>query len=280
VIDLDFLSNLATAAVEPILEVYNSASSARNEEDTSPYTLARDRAYEILSHGLRSRYPDIPAISETEKDTPYSTRKAWPRFWLVNPLDGIEGFLQRNDEFTVNIALIEESLPVFGAICIPVRGLLYMAARGVGCWKIENGMRHALRVAAPSADKPIRIVVSRSPVSLDINPLIELLPGRSVTISRGSALKFCAVAAGEAEFYPQLDATWEWDVAAGQALVVEAGGVVTGVNGEPFTYNKPDLRNAPFLVAPSLDWLKKMDVLDYKAKLANWKFEVCAVSCR
>jgi 3'(2'), 5'-bisphosphate nucleotidase len=280
VIDLDFLSNLTTEAAGAILEVYNSTSSAKKEEDISPQTLAKSRAYNILSHGLRSRHPDIPAISEEDKDTPYSTRRAWPRFWLFNSLDGVEGFLQRNDEFTINIALIEGSLPVFGAICLPVRGLLYMAARGAGCWKIENGIRHSLRVTIPPAERPIRVVVSRPPVSPDLYSLVELLPGRSVTLNRGSALKFCALAAGEADFYPQLDATWEWDTAAGQVLVMEAGGVMTGIKGEPVTYNKPDLRNTPFLVAPSLSWLQKMDVLDYQEKLANWKFEVCAVSCR
>ena len=279
-IDLDFLSNLTAKAGETILEVYNSTSGAMQEEGISSHSLARKRAYDILCSGLQSRYPEIPAISEEQKDTPYSTRKEWPRFWLFNPLDGGEGFQQRNGEFTVNIALIEGFMPVFGAICLPVSGLLYAAARGAGCWKTENRIRYPLQVTAFSADRPIRVVASRPPVSPDVNSLIELLPGSSVAINRGSALKFCALASGEADFYPQLDATWEWDTAAGQALVMEAGGVVTGVKGESFTYNKPDLRNGPFLVAPSLTWLQEMDVLNYPEKLANWKFEVCAKSCR
>jgi 3'(2'), 5'-bisphosphate nucleotidase len=279
-IDLDFLSNLTTEAGQAILKVYNSASSAKKDGDASPHTLARNRAYEILSRGLQSRYPDIPAISEETKDIPYSTMSAWPRFWLVNPLDGVEGFLQRNDEFTVNIALIEGSLPVFGTICLPVHGLSYVASKGAGCWKIENGTRHPLRVSTPSVERPIRVMISRPPVSPDIYLLVEFLPGRSVTLSRCSALKFCALAAGEADFYPQLDATWEWETAAGQALVTEAGGIVTDLKGEPLAYNKSDLRNGAFMVAPSLNWLQEMDILNYQEKLANWKFEVCAVSCR
>jgi 3'(2'), 5'-bisphosphate nucleotidase len=280
VINLDFLSDLIAVAGRAILQVYNSTSGKKKEEAESPHTIARDRAYEILSSGLRSRYPDIPAISEKEKDSPYSTRRAWSRFWLVNPMDGAEGFRQRNDEFTVNLALIEESLPVFGAIGLPVQGLTYVASKGTGCWRIENGMRRALQVATPSAEKPIRVMVCRPPVSSDINSLIEMLPGSSVTLSRGSALKFCALAAGEADFYPQLDATWEWDTAAGQALVMEARGVVTDLKGKPLAYNKPDLCNGAFLAAPSLNWLQEMDILNYKEKLANWKFEVCAKSCR
>jgi 3'(2'), 5'-bisphosphate nucleotidase len=280
VIDIDFLANLTAEAGQAVLGVYNSTANANKVEDTPHHALARKRALEILARGLQSRHPEIPMISEEQKDAPYETRSKWPRFWLVNPLDGAEGFLQKSGEFTVNIALIEGSLPIFGAICLPIQGLLYAAARGAGCWKIENGTRQSVQVTIPAAEKPIRVVVSRPPVSQDINSFVELLPGRSVTLSRGSALKFCALAAGEADFYPQLDPTFEWDTAAGQALVMEAGGVVTDLQGKLVTYNKPDFRNSTFFVAASLAWLREIDIFDYKEKLANWKFEVCAVSCR
>lgn len=276
-IDLDFLGNLTAEAGRAILEIYNAFIA---QEDRSALALADKRAHQIISQGLQSRYPDIPVLSQEEKDEPCSIRMQWPRFWLVNPLDGTEGFIKRNDEFTVNIALIEGSMPVLGVICLPVQGLLYLAANGSGCWKIDNGKRSLLKVCSPSMEKPIRVVVSRSHASPDtIIALIDLLP-RCVTLSRGSALKFCAIAEGEADFYPRLDATREWDTAAGQAIVTEAGGVMTGLKGEPFTYNKPDLLNGPFLVAPSLAWLKEMDLLDCRKKLANSKFEFCATSCR
>jgi 3'(2'), 5'-bisphosphate nucleotidase len=203
----------------------------------------------------------------------------WPRFWLVDPLDGIEGFLKRNDEFTLNIALIEETLPVAGAVCLPVQGLLYLGVKGSGCWKIENHLRQPLKISPPSTGEPIRVMLSRSSSSPDTISLIELLP-RCVTLRRGSAIKFCAIAAGEADFYPRLDATREWNTAAGQAVVVEAGGVVADAKGETLTYNKPDLTNGPFFVAPSLAWLKEVDVLDYQRRLAEWKFEVPVMSCR
>ena len=277
-IDLDFLGSLTAEAGRAILEIYNTFSTAQ-KEDRSPFTLADKRSHRIISQGLRSRYPDIPVLSEKEKDVPYSTRMEWRRFWLVDPLDGSEGFIKRNDEFTVNIALIEGGIPVLGAIYLPVQGFLYLAVKGSGCWKIDNGMRHPLKVSTPSIEKPTRVLVGRSHASPDTIALIDLLPS-CVTLSRDSALKFCEIAAGEADFYPGLDTTWEWETAAGQAIVTEAGGMMTGLKEEPITYNKPDLLNGPFLAAPSLAWLKEMDVLDYQKRLADSKFELCATSCR
>lgn len=278
-IDLDFLSSLTTEAGEAVLEVYRATCSTEEKEDRSPFALANKRAHQIISQGLGARYPAIPVLSEEKKDIPHSVRMEWQRFWLVDPLDGTGGFIKRNDEFTVNIALIEGDMPVLGAIYLPARELLYLALKGSGCWKIKNGIRQSLKVGTPSREKPIRVVVSRSHASPDTIALIDLLP-RCVTLNRGSALKFCMIAEGEADFYPRLDAAWEWDTAAGQVIVTEAEGVMTGLKGEPLTYNNSDLLNGPFLVAPSLDWLKEMDLLDYQKRLADSEFEIPVVSCR
>jgi 3'(2'), 5'-bisphosphate nucleotidase len=279
VIDLDFIGNLTAEAGRATLEVYNASLDAEGKDDPSSVTVAGRRAYQIISEGLRSTYPDIPVLSEEGKDIPYSTRMNWPRFWLVNPIDGRDGFLKKTGEFTVDVALVEGVEPVLGAIYLPARGLLYMAAKGAGCWRMADGVKQSLKVSAPSAEKPVRVMISRSDTSTDTIVLIGFLP-RCVTLSRSSALKFCAIAAGETDFYPRLDATWEWDTAAGQVIVIEAGGVMTGLKGEPFTYNKPDLLNGPFLVGPSLEWLKEIDILDCQERIANAEIEFEATSCR
>lgn len=278
-INLDFLSSLAIEAGKAILENYNTESGAEGAEDRSLLTLAEKGARQILFRGLRCRYPDIPVLSKEDKDVPYSTRIQWPRFWLVDPLSGEEEFIRRSDEFSVNMALIEGITPVAGVIYVPTRERLVLAAKGAGCWEVDHGVRRALKVSSPTREKPVRVVTNRAHPSPNMASLIDLLP-RSVTLGRGGALAFCAIAANEADFYPCLDATWEWETAPGQVIVLEAGGVMTGLKGEPFTYNKPDLLNGRFLVAPSLAWLEEMDVFDFQEKLADSEFEFCVTSCR
>ncbi len=278
-IDLEFLGNLTVEAGDAILKIYNASSRAEEKDADFPHSLAEKQALQIISRGLQSRYSDIPALSKEGKDIPYSIRKEWPRFWLVNALDAAQGFRERSGEFTVNIALIDGAIPILGLIYLPVQKILYMAAKGSGSWKIDNGVRFPLKVAAPPAEEPIRVAVGRSPASLDVIPLIDLLP-RSTIVSRRGALKFCAIAAGEADFYPRLDATWEWETAAGQAIITEAGGVMTGPKGKPLTYNKPELQNGPFLAAPSLAWLEEMDILDCEKRLSDLEFETPVISCR
>ncbi len=260
-VDFDFLAALTEEAGKAILEVYGTEFSVKEKEDRSPLTLADSRSHLIISKGLQSRYPDIPVLSEEGKEAPYSVRKDWGRFWLVDPLDGTKEFIKRNGEFTINIALIEGRLPIFGAIYIPVKDVLYLAARGAGCWEISSRGKRSLKVSPPSAGIPIRVVSSRSHASAKIDSILDLLPEHEL-LSRGSALKFCSIAAGEADFYPRFGPTWEWDTAAGQAIVTEAGGSMINFAGEPFAYNKPDLLNGPFLVASSLDWLTGTGILD------------------
>jgi len=261
------LCNLAKEAGDAILEVYGTEFSVEKKEDHSPLTLADKRSHQIISQGLLARYPDIPVLSEEGKEVPYSARKAWPRFWLVDPLDGTKEFVKRNGEFTINIALIEGTAPLLGLIFIPVSGLLYLADTRQGCWEITGGKRRAVGVAKTPSATPVRVVKSRSHPSPNLEAVLELLPGHEV-IKKGSALKFCTVAAGGADFYPRFGPTWEWDTAAGQAIVTAAGGIMVDFKGEPFQYNKPDLLNGPFLVASSFDWLKSVGILDKVASLS------------
>jgi len=256
----DFLLTLAEQAGQAILSVYNTDFSVRHKSDQSPLTLADTRSHAIIAAALRERFPDIPILSEEGRAVAYSERCRWTRFWLVDPLDGTKEFVKRNGEFTVNIALIEERRPVLGVIHVPVTGVSYLGEVGRGCWELENGRRRPLHLEADPGRRPLRVVCSRSHASPQLEELLARLPVHD-RVARGSSLKFCAVAGGEADFYPRLGPTSEWDTGAGQAIVRAAGGVVVDPTGNPFTYNKEDIINGPFLVAPSLAWLRRLGLV-------------------
>ncbi len=265
-IDLEFVAQLAIQAGEAILQVYDTDFGVEHKEDNSPLTLADRRSHRILSDGLRSRYPQIPILSEEGREVPYETRRAWSRFWCVDPLDGTKEFVKRNGEFTVNIALIEGRMPVIGVIYVPVHGDLFVARAHEGAWKISGGHRQKLNLEGTSPPSPVRVLKSRSHPSPHLEELLELIPQHEA-VRKGSALKFCSIASGEADFYPRLGPTSEWDTAAGQAIVSAAGGVMVDFQGNPFLYNKPNLVNGPFLVASSARWLSESGILEKAASL-------------
>lgn len=260
-IDLEALGKLAREAGKAILEVYETDFEVEEKADTSPLTLADRRSHQIISARLQTRYPAIPVLSEEGREVPYTVRREWPAFWLVDPLDGTKEFVKKNGEFTINIALIQGTVPTLGVIYLPVPDRLYLADLRRGCWEQRGGSSRKLAMGMVPSASPPRVVKSRSHPSPDLETLLEALPAYE-SVSRGSALKFCALAAGEADCYPRLGPTWEWDTAAGQAIVTAAGGVMVSLDGTPFTYNKPNLRNGPFLAAPSLAWLKESGILD------------------
>jgi 3'(2'), 5'-bisphosphate nucleotidase len=266
-LDFDFLAGVAREAGKAILEVYGTDFEIKCKEDHSPLTLADMRSHRIIADSLRSRYPDIPVLSEEGKEVPFETRRNWDRFWLVDPLDGTKEFVKRNGEFTVNIALVEGCTPVAGLIYIPVTKRLFMADAREGCWEISESGRRRLKVSQILASGPVRIVRSRSHPSPGLEELLSLIPSHEI-INRGSALKFCAVAGGEADFYPRFGPTWEWDTAAGQAIVTSAGGVMLDLSGKPFAYNKENLLNGPFIVSSSMEWLEKTGILERASKLS------------
>ena len=266
--DLEVLGNLARKAGKAILEVYESDFEVARKADSSPLTLADQRSHELIAAELQSLYPQIPVLSEEGKEAPYAIRKAWPAFWLVDPLDGTKEFVKRNGEFSVNIALIEGTLPTIGIIYLPVLDRLFVAHARQGCWEIAGGRERRLQVADSLPAGAIRVLKSRSHPSPDLEVLLKILPFHE-SVVRGSALKFCAIAAGEADFYPRIGPTWEWDTAAGQAIVTAAGGVMVDLKGQPFAYNKPSLVNGPFLVASSDTWLKHSGILQEALKLSS-----------
>jgi 3'(2'), 5'-bisphosphate nucleotidase len=257
--DLQFLANLAKEAGRAVLEIYSTEFDVEKKEDRSPLTAADTRSHEIIARALTAQYPDIPVLSEEGKTIDYATRSEWSRFWLVDPLDGTKEFIKRNGEFTINIALIEGDTPVWGIIYVPVVDALYAADIKTGAWEIRNGKQRSISVMRPEQGA-IRVVKSRSHPSAQLEELLKIFPGHEVT-TRGSALKFCTVAAGEADFYPRFGPTWEWDTAAGQAIVEAAGGVVVDFSGKPITYNKVSLINGPFLVGAELGWLDRLGIL-------------------
>lgn len=246
------LITLAEAAGEAIMEVYKSEDFGTTAKaDDSPLTKADLASNNVIIEGLTRLTPDIPVLSEESKHLPYSERKAWTRFWLVDPLDGTKEFIKQNGEFTVNIALIEGDKPVIGVVYAPAIKLTYWAAEGLGAFR-GAGQDAPLR-ADDYESGTINLVASRSHAGPETEALIESLK-RDVEveiISIGSSLKFCLVANAQAHIYPRFGPTMEWDTAAAQCVVEGAGGKVRAPDGETLRYNKENLLNPHFIVTRS-----------------------------
>jgi 3'(2'), 5'-bisphosphate nucleotidase len=248
---------LARAAGDRILEVYATDFSVQSKNDESPLTQADLAAHRTIVPGLRELAPDIPIISEEGGLPPFAERGKWHRYWLIDPLDGTKEFVNRNGEFTVNIALVVNGRPVIGVVHVPVQHTTYTGCEGHGADKrIGEGRPQKIHVAA-SASLPPRVVGSRSHRGASLDAFLERL-GDFDMVPMGSSLKFCVVAEGGADVYPRLGPTSEWDTAAAQAVVEQAGGRVVTVDGSALTYNrKDDILNPWFVVigARDRDWL-------------------------
>jgi 3'(2'), 5'-bisphosphate nucleotidase len=249
---------LALRAGEAILSVYGEQFEVTHKTDQSPLTDADLRSHDILLLGLRALTPDVPVLSEEDSDIAFEQRRQWKRYWLVDPLDGTKEFVSRNGEFTVNVALIEDHVPVLGVVHVPVTGTTYTGQAGVGAFRQVSGQRpEQLHVRTPAAT-PLRIVGSRSHRGDSLDKLLPKLEPYEM-IAVGSSLKFCLVAEGSADFYPRFGPTSEWDTAAAQAVVESAGGAVITTDGGRLRYNtKPELLNPHFLVFGDRgrDWLR------------------------
>lgn len=249
----------ALKAGDVIMDVYNHIDiSVDLKEDNTPITAADRAAHSVIEEMLART--GLPFFSEEGKQADYAVRSGWDRFWLVDPLDGTKEFIKRNGEFTVNIALIEKGIPVAGVVYVPVTGVLYCGAQGLGAW----------RCAAPEPDDSWSNIVEKSEkLPLEQNRDTYILVGsRSFqteetdsyfekcrsenpavdTVSVGSSLKLCMVAEGTADEYPRLGTINEWDTAAGDALVRASGGTVTlWESGDDLLYNKESMRNPWFI---------------------------------
>ena len=246
---------IARDAGAAILRIYEQEFSVEKKGDDSPLTAADLAAHRCIMEALEKLTPEIPRLSEEGAAIPFAERSRWPRYWLIDPLDGTREFIKRNGEFTVNIALIEDGRPTLGVVHTPVLGRTYYAAVGAGAWQQAQGKQPEAIHCTKTAAIP-RIVASRSHVTAELEALLSRLPQHEA-MNTGSSLKFCLVAEGKADFYPRLGPTSEWDTAAGQCVVEQAGGSVTLTDGEPLRYNTKDsLLNPSFLVQgePAFPW--------------------------
>jgi len=245
---LPALCSLAEAAGEAIMSVYRGQDLGTTyKPDHSPLTQADLAAHHLILDGLSRLTPDWPALSEESREIPFENRSEWGTYWLIDPLDGTKEFIKGNDEFTVNIALIADGLPVMGVVSAPALGLSYFAEKGRGAFKKTDGNE-----AVPIAVKGFRggrvkIVSSRSHGSEALARFLERI-GPYEALGVGSSLKLCMVAEGAADLYPRFGRTMEWDTAAAHCVVSEAGGSVTTQEGRSLRYNKPSLENPEFFV--------------------------------
>jgi 3'(2'), 5'-bisphosphate nucleotidase len=240
---------IARSAGDVVLEVYGADFSVRRKADASPVTEADELAESRILSGLEALTPHVPVVSE-EAYSRGCVPNVGGRFWLADPLDGTREFVDRTGEFTVNIALIEGGEPSLGVVLAPAMGRLFAGARGIGAFAEADGKRRSIACRRPPAEG-LTVVSSRS--HGDPAALTAFLGGRRVASSAcaGSSLKFCLVAAGEADLYPRLGRTMEWDTAAGHAILAAAGGRVAALDGRELTYAKPQFSN-PHFVATGL----------------------------
>ncbi len=250
---------IARRASQAILQVYESEFAVTRKSDNSPLTEADLAAHRVIKQGLASLKPDWPILSEESAAVPWPERSQWQRYWLVDPLDGTREFVKRNGEFTVNIALIENHRPVLGVVLAPVTNELYCAWMGGGAFAAcatDNFLLKPLRTRARA--QPLIVTGSRShnpPKTLQVLTRVgpyELQP-------LGSSLKFCRIASGDADLYLRHGPTSEWDTAAGQCVLEEAGGAVTDFTGVSLGYNNQEsLLNPDFLAFgdSAVNWAK------------------------
>ena len=245
--DLEAVVRIVREAGAVVMSVYDAAFEVRTKDDASPVTAADERAEALIVPALRALAPGIPVVAE-EMTARGEADAIGERFWLVDPLDGTKEFIGRNGEFTVNVALIHDGRPLLGVVGAPAKGRLFAGVVGQGAWVEDDGVpgRRPIRVRAVPAEG-LTVVASRS--HGDAAALDAFLAGRRVArlANAGSSLKLCLLAAGEADLYPRLGRTMEWDIAAGHAVLAAAGGDVGTLDGVPLAYGKPGFENPHFV---------------------------------
>ena len=235
----------------------SSRSTVENKEDDSPLTAADLAANRVITAGLTQLTPDIPVLSEESSAVPYADRRHWTRYWLVDPLDGTKEFIKRNGEFTVNIALIDEHVPIMGVVHLPVTGTCYHALRGQGAWRVSPGGGAERLKTRQARTGRISAAGSRSHGNERQVRFFEALGPDAQIVTAGSSLKFCLVAEGRVDIYPRFGPTSEWDTGAAQCVVEEAGGTVVDLGMRRLRYNRGEsLLNPEFLVIgdAKFDW--------------------------
>ena len=261
-VDIAKLADLAQRAGDQVLAVYESDFQVDTKADQSPVTAADLCAHATIAAGLRQLAPTIPMVSEESTPPPFRVRRRWRRFWLVDPLDGTKEFIDRNGDFTVNIALVEDHRPVLGVVGAPAHDRVYVGA-GSRAYCLHRGARTPLRARAMAEDA-VTVVASRSHRNAHLARYIDALGERFATVdarSVGSSLKFCLLAEGRADVYPRLGPTSEWDTAAAHAVLQAAGGEVRRFDGSPLAYgDKASLLNPHFYAVgdPAYPWQERL----------------------
>ena len=247
-IDVQDIVAIAKEAGDAIIQIYKQDFKVEYKQDSSPLTLADKNANDIIEDGLNQLSVNFPILSEEGDDIPYEDRKHWEYFWLIDPLDGTKEFAKKNDEFTVNIALIHKDTPVLGVVYAPALDICYWAKQGEGAFKDEQ----RLPIKAANQRNTYKIVASRSHMSDETQAFIDAIDTskKKKLISIGSSLKICLVAEGEADIYPRLAPTMEWDTGAAHAIISESNGKLTDqISRKSLKYNsKKELLNNNFIV--------------------------------
>ncbi len=256
------LVSIAAAASDAILEIYTGDDfGVEAKDDNSPLTLADKASHITIVAALEKLTPGIPILSEESGEISWEERSQWQEYWLIDPLDGTKEFIKRNGEFTVNIALIQRNHAVLGVVFVPVQQRCFYGYRNGGAFEQDAaGKARPIQVNA-TAQSPVRVVGSRSHRGELLDSYLNRL-GEYEMVPMGSSLKLCLVAQGEADIYPRLGLTSEWDTAAAQAVVEGAGGKVIQTNGSPLLYNtKEDILNPFFIVCGDLnrDWTSYLE---------------------
>jgi 3'(2'), 5'-bisphosphate nucleotidase len=258
------LIDLARRAGDAIMAIYRTDFTVETKGDDSPLTQADLASHRTIVEGLRKLTPDIPLFSEESEAPDFATRSAWDRYWLIDPLDGTKEFINKNGEFTVNIALIEQHEPVFGVVGVPAQDVVYTGDVRTGAHKHTAGGREPLHGRPMRAGAPLTIVASRSHGGERLEDYLEQLAAEFGEVARtpvGSSLKLCILAEGQADLYPRLGPTSEWDIAAAHAVLRAAGGDAWAVDGSVLDYNnKESVLNPEFFAVSdaSFPWRERL----------------------
>ena len=253
--------NISVNAGEVILNYYNENVDVIYKDDESPLTKADLASHKIITDSIKKITPDIPILSE-EEFIDWKIRKKWKKYWLIDPLDGTKEFIKKNDEFTVNIALIENNRPILGVIYTPALNELFYSIKNFGSYKILtkkklNTLKEAKRISInKKKSNKIKIVGSRS----HSNPILDKWVNKNFNefdiLQKGSSLKFCLIAEGSADIYPRFGPTSEWDIAAGHIILEEAGGKLKSIDNKEILYNeKENILNPEFFAYSNIDFV-------------------------
>ncbi|WP_317048738.1 3'(2'),5'-bisphosphate nucleotidase CysQ [Reichenbachiella versicolor] len=248
---LEVAKTAAEKAAEKILEIYNSEDfSIEIKSDHSPLTKADKASHDTIVAELKNT--GLPILSEEGAQIPFEERKDWDYFWMIDPLDGTKEFIKKNGEFTVNIALIKDGMPILGVVQVPVAKKLYWALDGEAFVHEKASFRKLLVNNISMTQEGLNVVASRFHLNDKTKSFLDQLNNPEIVIM-GSSLKLLAIADGTADLYPRFAPTMEWDTAAAQAIVEAAGGSVLQLeSNEKVRYNKEDLLNPHFLVTAEI----------------------------